>query len=94
MNESEIACVHFRVRGHVQGVFFRASTEEMARQLGISGWVRNDEYGDVVIVACGTAVQLEAFEQWLELGPPAARVTDVQRTPATLQAFNGFEVRR
>jgi len=94
MNQSESVCVHFRVRGQVQGVYFRASTEEMAQQLGITGWVRNDDNGDVVIVACAMAVQLEAFGQWLELGPPAARVTDVLRTPAAFQTFEGFEVRR
>ena len=90
----EIACAHFRVRGQVQGVFFRASTEAVALRLGLSGWVRNSENGDVELVACGTVRQLDDMENWLRQGPSRARVTGVQRTPAAFQTFNGFEVRR
>lgn len=92
--DGEIACAHFRVRGQVQGVFFRASTEAVALRLGLSGWVRNSENGDVELVACGTARQLGELEKWLWQGPSSARVTDVQRAPAALQTFNGFELRR
>jgi len=90
----EIVCAHFRVRGQVQGVFFRASTEAVALRLGLNGWVRNSENGDVELVACGTVRQLSEMEKWLWQGPSSARVTGVQRTPAAFQTFNGFEVRR
>jgi len=90
----EMACAHFRVRGQVQGVFFRASTDATARRLGLSGWVRNSEHGDVELLACGTVRQLDELEKWLGRGPPRARVTGVQRAPAPLQVFHGFEVRR
>ena len=89
-----MVCAHFRVRGQVQGVFFRASTEATARRLGLNGWVRNVEHGDVEIVACGTPRQLDELEKWLWQGPANAHVTGVQRTPVTLQTFSGFEVRR
>jgi len=89
-----MACAHFRVRGQVQGVFFRASTEATARRLGLSGWVRNGENGDVEVIACGSARQLDDLEKWLWQGPPNARVTGVRRAPAALQTFSGFEVRR
>jgi acylphosphatase len=88
------ACAYFRVRGHVQGVFFRASTEAVALRLGLNGWVRNSENGDVELVACGSAQILDELEQWLWQGPAGARVSDVRRSPAPLQIFNGFEVRR
>lgn len=88
------ACAHFRVRGHVQGVFYRASTEAIALRLGLSGWVRNCENGDVELVACGSAPQLDELERWLWQGPAGARVSDVRRAPAPIQVFNGFEVRR
>ena len=91
---TEIVCAHFRVRGQVQGVFFRASTEATARRLGLSGWVRNCANGDVELIACGTVSQLDAMEKWLWQGPPAARVTGVQRAPAASQTFDGFEARR
>lgn len=92
--DGEIVCVHFRVCGQVQGVFFRASTEAVALRLGLNGWVRNSNNGDVELVACGAMPQLEALEKWLWQGPSSARVTDVQRAPAALQTFNGFELRR
>ncbi len=92
--DSPVACAHFRVRGQVQGVFFRASTEAIALRLGLSGWVRNGENGDVELIACGTTRQLADMEKWLWQGPSNARVTDVQRAPVVLQTFNGFEVRR
>jgi acylphosphatase len=90
----EIVCAHFRVRGQVQGVFFRASTEAIALRLGLNGWVRNSENGDVELIACGTVRQLDELEKWLWQGPSRARVTGVQRVPAAFQTFNGFEVRR
>jgi len=92
--DCEIICAHFRVRGQVQGVFFRASTEAIALRLGLSGWVRNSENGDVELIACGTARQLSEMEKWLWQGPSRAHVTGVQRAQAPLQNFNGFEVRR
>lgn len=94
IQDDKIVCTRFRVRGLVQGVFFRASTEAMARRLGLSGWVRNSENGDVELVACGTAPQLDDIEKWLWQGPANAHVTDVQRMPLPFQHFQGFEVRR
>ena len=90
----ELVCVHFRVRGLVQGVFFRASTEAVALRLGLSGWVRNAGNGDVELIACGTVMRLDELEKWLWQGSPGARVTGVQRTPAAFETFKGFEVRR
>ena len=92
--DSPVVCVHFRVCGQVQGVFYRASSEAIALRLGLSGWVRNCENGDVELIACGTVQQLDELEKWLWQGPSRAHVTAVQRTPAAFQTFNGFEVRR
>lgn len=87
-------CLRFLVSGRVQGVFFRATTEATARSLGLTGWVRNCEYGDVELMACGTPAQLEALEKWLWQGPPQARVTRVQRTPVTHQTYAAFTITR
>ncbi len=87
-------CVHFRVQGLVQGVCFRASARDTAIRLGLTGWVRNRIDGDVVLVACGTTEQVEALEQWLWQGPPAARVSSVRRREAPLQDYAGFEILR
>ena len=71
------AARHFIVSGRVQGVFYRASTQEKARSLGLAGWVRNLPDGGVELVASGTVAQLDALERWLWQGPPAARVESV-----------------
>jgi acylphosphatase len=47
--------------GHVQGVFFRATTEQCAREQGVTGWVRNEPNGTVRCVAEGETEQLDRF---------------------------------
>jgi acylphosphatase len=66
------------VKGRVQGVFFRTHTEEKARNLALAGWVRNRPDGSVETVAEGEADRIAQFSQWLQHGPPAARVVDVE----------------
>jgi acylphosphatase len=68
-----------RIRGKVQGVFFRESARIEASRLGLTGWVRNREDGSVEAVAEGEPATLEEFIRWCHRGPPAARVTDVER---------------
>lgn len=91
---SAARCAHFRVHGRVQGVFYRAATQETALRLGLTGWVRNCENDDVELVACGDDAQLAALERWLWQGPPAARVEDVRRSDAPAGEFGDFVVRR
>ena len=73
-----IATRHFRIRGQVQGVGFRYSTRQEAQRLGLSGWVRNCPDYTVEVTATGKNDLLDAFEQWLHLGPPGARVQQVE----------------
>jgi acylphosphatase len=72
-------CDRFRVSGRVQGVFFRASAQEQGRRLGLTGWARNLDNGDVEVLACGEASALGALEAWLGEGPPLAKVERVMR---------------
>lgn len=65
------------VRGRVQGVYFRASTQRVARELGLVGSVRNLPDGSVAVEACGPRDALERLVAFLERGPEAARVDDV-----------------
>ena len=74
-----MAAARFRVEGRVQGVGFRAATRLQARALGLRGHARNLDDGSVEVLAEGEAQALEALAQWLEDGPPAARVARVQR---------------
>lgn len=74
------AAARFVVRGHVQGVWFRASTREQALALGLDGVARNRDDGSVEVLARGDAAALHALERWLHVGPPLARVDGVERT--------------
>lgn len=87
-------CRHFLVSGRVQGVFFRASTQEMARQLGLTGWVRNLPDGHVELVACGEESGLSRLEHWLRQGPPHAQVKTVTGRDIELRSFADFSVTR
>ncbi len=69
--------VHIRVRGRVQGVFFRASTQREARRLGLTGWVRNRNDASVELVAEGEETGIKDLIGWAQHGPSAARVERV-----------------
>jgi acylphosphatase len=82
----------FLVSGRVQGVFYRASTREQARGLGLAGHARNLPDGRVEVLACGDAAALDALERWLWRGPPAAEVESVLREPAEAPDGPDFDV--
>lgn len=84
-----------RVSGRVQGVGFRMATWHAARRLGLRGYAENLADGDVEVFAFGQPDPLRELLDWLEEGPPAARVTSVSseevQPPAELP--DGFEIR-
>ncbi|MFZ9388098.1 MAG: acylphosphatase [Chitinophagaceae bacterium] len=86
--------VTIRVSGKVQGVWYRQGTREKARELGITGVVRNRPDGTVWITATGTDKQLEDLITWCHSGPPKARVMQVETSPEILQEFESFEILR
>lgn len=83
-----------RIHGRVQGVFYRQSTMEAARRLGLTGWVRNLADGSVEAVVEGPAETVRDLFAWCRQGPPAADVTsvDVDWTDATGE-FPHFSIR-
>lgn len=87
--------VHLWVSGRVQGVFFRQSTENRARELGLTGWVRNLPDGRVEAIAEGSSDALEHLVAFCHVGPPAAQVDHVEvRWEAPTGEFTGFSTRR
>lgn len=84
-----------RVRGCVQGVFFRHSACEKARELNITGFVRNEENGAVYIEAEGEKDALEQFIAWCGSGPELAKVekTEVSYSDE-LKHFSDFTIER
>lgn len=77
--------------GRVQGVFYRGTTAGRARELGITGYARNLSDGRVEVLAQGADAAVEAFIQWLWIGPVASKVTAVEVRDATdTQPREGF----
>ncbi|TPE40278.1 acylphosphatase [Pontibacter mangrovi] len=87
--------VAMRVHGKVQGVFFRASTEEKAQELGLTGFVQNEPDGTVYLEAEGSPEALKQLEQWAQDGPRRAQVKQVEvEEKDSLEGFEKFEQRR
>lgn len=86
--------VRVRIRGRVQGVWFRGATQEQARRHGVDGWVRNCDDGAVEAVFEGAAQAVAALLAFARRGPPAARVESVEELPETPSGERGFDVRR
>ena len=91
-----VTTLFFTVRGRVQGVGFRYSARRAAQSLGVFGWIRNCENGDVEGGLQGGRDAVEAMVRWLESGPPSARVAGVDvSTPKTIeQDFSDFQIIR
>ncbi len=85
--------VTVRIRGRVQGVWFRAWTAEEARRRRLRGWVRNCRDGSVEALFCGPAATVNDMIDACWAGPPAARVEAVQSTGAAPFTGNGFATR-
>ena len=81
------------VRGAVQGVGFRDETVDRARREGVLGWVRNAEDGTVSVHAEGPGAAVERLVDFLETGPPAARVESVEVEAAKVEGHEQFAVR-
>ena len=82
----------FTVKGRVQGVFFRDSTRQVANSLGIKGHAVNLLDGDVEVFACGDGDSIEKLAEWLQNGPPMARVAKVVVEEADWQQLDEFRI--
>ncbi|MBX7050843.1 MAG: acylphosphatase [Flavobacteriales bacterium] len=83
-----------KIKGKVQGVFFRKSAQEKAVSLGLTGFVRNESDGSVYVEAQGLKDQLEMFTDWCGEGPPMSHVTSVEVSIKNDEPTECFEVRR
>jgi acylphosphatase len=93
-NPDELARIHIRVTGRVQGVGFRVFVLQAGVSLGLVGWVRNQGYDQVETVAEGTRAVLERFSEIVKTGPHASRVEDASvEWENPTGAFQRFDVR-
>ena len=83
-----------RVTGFVQGVFFRAWTQEKARALGVNGWVRNCSDGSVEARFEGPSDKVRWLIDLMRDGPSGSRVDHVHAREAAVEGLDGFDVRR
>lgn len=68
----------YLISGMVQAVGYRFFAERWANQLGLCGYVKNCQDGNVEVYAIGDEVTLEEFKRHLAEGPRSARVTRVE----------------
>jgi acylphosphatase len=88
-----MSCVHLLISGRVQGVFYRASTQQAARKLGLSGWVRNLPDGRVEAMVQGAKTEVDRLVKWCHSGPTHARVATVVVEVVDDGRFDAFSVR-
>ncbi len=92
---TSVRVVDVRVSGRVQGVGFRWFVLRSARALGVAGWVRNSEDGDVEVHAAGDAARVGELLDALRRGPAHAqvRLVDVEeRSAETVDLTREFEI--
>lgn len=79
--------------GRVQGVFYRATAAQRAREQGVRGYARNLSDGRVEVLACGDEKTVDEFVEWLWTGSSASKVTAVEveaLDPESVQLPEGF----
>ena len=87
--------ISIQVNGRVQGVWFRASTQQKALELGLCGTVRNQPDGSVFIDVEGNEAQLKALQDWCWKGPQFAKVERVLvKEEIEIKGYSGFDVVR
>ncbi len=83
---------HLLISGQVQGVGYRHSMVRAARNLGVSGWVKNRSDGGVEAMVAGSAEAVAAIIHWARQGPPDADVAQVA-VELGVGSYTGFEQR-
>lgn len=86
-------CVHVLISGRVQGVGFRAYTEAMANQAGVTGWVRNHADGRVEAVFEGSPAAVDSMVRWCHQGSPSAQVSSVETKDCVPEGWPQFAIR-
>lgn len=83
------------ITGRVQGVGFRWSAATEAERLGVTGSIGNLDDDGVEVEAAGEPDAVEHFIEWLRVGPPGARVDDLEleELPEGEDDVSGFRIR-
>lgn len=84
-------CRKCRVRGRVQGVYYRATVAGRARELGVTGYARNLSDGRVEVLACGEPQAVQQLLDWLWIGSSASKVIAVDVCPGSDSESNSIQ---
>jgi acylphosphatase len=84
---------HVIVTGRVQGVWYRQGCQHAALGAGVTGWVRNNDDGNVEAVLEGDAEAVDQVLAWMQVGPPHAMVLRVEHTAEAPRGEHGFTIR-
>jgi len=85
-------CYIVHVSGTVQGVYFRASSEQQAIDYSLSGYARNLADGGVEVLLCGQQANIDKMLVWLSHGPEQAEVSAIQSKQVPWQEHNFFSI--
>jgi len=84
--------VHVRVSGRVQGVFYRAFTQDRAKALGVNGWVRNIPGGGVEAVLEGERKQVGELLKAMKSGPTGSIILGMEFSELECKEYENFEI--
>ncbi|MGO2509116.1 MAG: acylphosphatase [Vibrio hibernica] len=82
----------FVVSGLVQGVGFRYQTTHQGLAMGLTGYAKNLNNGDVEVLACGDENQVAEFATWLKKGPRSAFVERLEEVPTEKKVTRDFVI--
>ena len=85
--------MHFKIYGRVQGVCYRQTTQKVARNHRLTGWVRNlDDPTVVEAKVFGHPDDVDFIRAWFYEGPPLAKVDQVIETPISYETHQDFDI--
>ncbi|MBS3104870.1 acylphosphatase [Candidatus Woesearchaeota archaeon] len=85
-------CTHLIVSGRVQGVFFRDNTRRKAKELGLTGYAKNLENGNVEVVAEGNEEKIKELIEFMRESPGVAKVKGIEIKHKEPENFKNFEI--
>ncbi len=83
-----------KISGKVQGVWYRVSAKKKAEEIGVNGYVQNQEDGSVKVVVEGQKEDVKKFIDWCKDGPEQAEVMEVDVSRRDQTGYRDFNIRR
>ena len=86
------ARVHLLIEGRVQGVFFRANVRDKALELGLKGYAKNLDDGNVEVVAQGEEEKIDELNAFIRTGPGHSRISKIKIEEIKAENFKSFDI--